>query len=50
MTILFLLAGTRLKGHGHTVLNPTLPDDDFDEAVRIAQGEFDGIIGKFPSG
>jgi alpha-beta hydrolase superfamily lysophospholipase len=33
---------TYLKDHGHTVLNPKLPDDDFDEAVRIAQDEFDG--------
>ena len=32
---------TFLKEHGHTVLNPALPDDDFDEAVRIAQVEFD---------
>ena len=32
---------TYLKDHGHTVLNPGLPDDDFDEAVRIAQAEFD---------
>jgi len=24
-----------------TVRNPALPDDDFDEAVRIAQAEFD---------
>ncbi|MDZ7616463.1 MAG: alpha/beta hydrolase [Patescibacteria group bacterium] len=28
---------TYLKGHGHTVLNPALPDDDFDLAVGIAQ-------------
>jgi alpha-beta hydrolase superfamily lysophospholipase len=27
--------------HGHTVLNPALPDDDFDEAVRIAQAKCD---------
>jgi alpha-beta hydrolase superfamily lysophospholipase len=26
---------------GHDVLNPALPDDDFDEAVRIAQSEYD---------
>jgi hypothetical protein len=26
---------------GHDVLNPALPDDDFDEAVRIAQAEYD---------
>ena len=32
---------TFLKDHGHTVINPKLPDDDFDEAVRIAQAEFD---------
>ena len=31
---------TYLKEHGHTVLNPALPDDDFDAAVRIAQAEF----------
>ena len=50
MTILFLhgslstIGGiklTYLKNHGHTVFNPKLPDDDFDEAVRIAQDEFD---------
>ena len=32
---------TYLKTHGHTVLNPALPDEDFDEAVRIAQAEYD---------
>jgi hypothetical protein len=50
MTILFLhgsqstpggLKPTYLKEHGHKVLNPALPDDDFDVAVRIAQAEFD---------
>jgi hypothetical protein len=50
MTILFLhgwqstpggLKPTYLAQHGHEVLNPALPDDDFDEAVRIAQAEFD---------
>jgi hypothetical protein len=50
MTILFLhgwnstpggIKPTYLKDHGHTVLNPALPDDDFDEAVRIAQAEFE---------
>ena len=50
MKILFLhgwqstpggLKPTYLKDHGHTVLNPALPDDDFDAAVRIAQAEFD---------
>ncbi len=48
MTILFLhgwqstpggLKPTYLKDHGHTVLNPSLPGDDFDEAVRTAQEE-----------
>jgi hypothetical protein len=32
---------TYLKDHGHEVINPKLSDDDFDEAVRIAQDEFD---------
>jgi len=32
---------TYLATHGHTVINPQLPDDDFAEAVRIAQAEFD---------
>lgn len=50
MKILFLhgwqstpggLKPTYLKDHGHTVLNPALPDDDFDAAVRIAQAELD---------
>jgi hypothetical protein len=31
---------TFLKERGHTVINPKLPDDDFEEAVRIAQEEF----------
>ena len=30
-----------LTDHGHTVLNPQLPDDDFEESVRIAQAEYD---------
>jgi hypothetical protein len=30
-----------LKESGHTVLNPALPDDDFEDALRIAQDEFD---------
>jgi pimeloyl-ACP methyl ester carboxylesterase len=29
-----------LKDHGHTVINPKLPDEDFEAAVRIAQAEF----------
>jgi hypothetical protein len=32
---------TFLKDHGHEVINPRLPDEDFAEAVRIAQAEFD---------
>ncbi len=32
---------TYLKEHGHTVINPALPDEDFAAAVRIAQAEFD---------
>jgi hypothetical protein len=32
---------TFLAQHGHEVVNPTLPDEDFKEAVRIAQVEFD---------
>ena len=50
MTILFLhgwqsvpggVKPTYLAQHGHTVLNPKLPDEDFAEAVRIAQAEVD---------
>lgn len=50
MTILFLHGWRSIPGgvkpsflqqHGHTVLNPALPDDDYEEAVRIAQAEFD---------
>jgi hypothetical protein len=50
VTILFLhgwqsvrggVKPTYLKDHGHTVINPKLPDDDFEEAVRIAQAAFD---------
>src|SRR5439155_16204209 len=32
---------THLAQHGHEVINPKLPDEDFNEAVRIAQAEFD---------
>jgi fermentation-respiration switch protein FrsA (DUF1100 family) len=32
---------TYLARHGHTVINPALSDEDFAEAVRIAQAEFD---------
>ena len=32
---------TYLAQHGHEVPNPALPDEDFEEAVRISQEEFD---------
>jgi alpha/beta superfamily hydrolase len=32
---------TYLQDHGHIVFNPKLPDEDFAEAVRIAQAQFD---------
>jgi hypothetical protein len=32
---------TYLAQHGHDVINPKLPDEDFSEAVKIAQAEFD---------
>jgi alpha-beta hydrolase superfamily lysophospholipase len=32
---------THLASHGHEVLNPALPDDDFGAALRIAQDEVD---------
>jgi hypothetical protein len=32
---------TFLAQHGHEVINPKLPDEDFSQAVRIAQAEFD---------
>jgi hypothetical protein len=50
LTILFLhgwqsvvggLKPTYLRDQGHTVINPKLPDEDFAEAVRMAQAEFD---------
>jgi alpha-beta hydrolase superfamily lysophospholipase len=50
MNILFLHGWTSvpggrkpsyLKDAGHTVLNPALPDEDFEEAVRITQAEYD---------
>jgi alpha-beta hydrolase superfamily lysophospholipase len=30
-----------LASHGHEVANPSLPDDDFEAAVRIAQAEWE---------
>lgn len=50
MTILFLhgwnsvpggVKPTYLKDHDHTVINPKIPDEDFEEAIQIAQTEFD---------
>ena len=50
MKILFLhgwqstpggLKPTYLQDHGYEVLNPALPDDDFEEAVCTAQREYD---------
>ena len=32
---------TYLAQHGHEVFNPTLPDVDFEAALRIAQAEYD---------
>ena len=52
MKILFLHGWKSVPGgmkpsylieHGHEVINPALDDDDFDEAVRTAQAEYDGI-------
>ncbi|MGH7140018.1 MAG: alpha/beta fold hydrolase [Pirellulales bacterium] len=64
MTILFLhgwnsvpggVKPTYLRNHGHEVINPALPHEDFAEAVRIAQAEFDkhqppGIVGSSRGG
>jgi hypothetical protein len=64
MTILFLhgwrsvpggVKPTFLAQHGHEVINPKLPDDDFAKAVRIAQAEFDkhqlaGVVGSSRGG
>jgi Alpha/beta hydrolase family len=50
MTVLFLHGWTSVPGgvkptylaaHGHSVINPPLPDDDFPASVKIAQAEFD---------
>lgn len=32
---------TYLASHGHEVINPKLPDEDFELAVRIARAQFD---------
>ena len=32
---------TYLAQHGHEVINPKLPDEDFEVALRIAQAEYD---------
>jgi hypothetical protein len=32
---------TYLAQHGHEVINQKLPDEDFEQAVKIAQEEFD---------
>jgi alpha-beta hydrolase superfamily lysophospholipase len=50
MTVLFLhgwnsvpggVKPTYLVQHGHEVINPKLPDDDFQQALQIAKAEFD---------
>lgn len=46
---------TYLRGHAREVINPALPDDDFDESVRIAQAEYqqhqpDVIVGSSRGG
>ncbi len=50
MKILFLhgwiskpggVKATFLARQGHDVVDPALPDEDFDEAVQVAQAEFD---------
>jgi hypothetical protein len=46
---------TFLKNHSHTVMNPALDDDDFEEAVRTAQAEYerhrpDAIVGSSRGG
>lgn len=64
MHILFLHGWTSLPGgkkpiflkeHGHGVLNPQLPGEDFDESVRIAEAEYaqrqpDVIVGSSRGG
>jgi alpha/beta superfamily hydrolase len=52
MKILFLNGWRALPGgakptflahHGHEVITPKLSDDDFEEAIRLAQEEFDKL-------
>jgi len=64
MRILFLHGWTSVPGgrkptylqeHGHEVINPALPDEDFDESVRIAEAAFnmhnpDVIVGSSRGG
>jgi hypothetical protein len=49
------LKPTFLKEHGHEVLNPALPDDNFEEAVRLANANYnehqpDVIVGSSRGG
>ncbi len=46
---------THLAAHGHRVINPKLSDDDFAEAVRVAQATCDehrpaGVVGSSRGG
>jgi enamine deaminase RidA (YjgF/YER057c/UK114 family) len=46
---------TFLQDRGHTVINPKLPDEDFEESLRLAEGEFakhnpDVIVGSSRGG
>ena len=46
---------TYLKEHGYEILNPALPDEDFEESVRIAEAEYrkhhpDVIVGSSRGG
>ena len=46
---------TFLKDHGHNVINPALPEDDFEESVRIAEAKYnqhqpDVIVGSSRGG
>ena len=64
MRILFLHGWTSVPGgkkptflsrHSHEVLNPALPDEDFEEALRIVQAEYykshpDVIVGSSRGG